>query len=330
MQQTKVSKKRIRKAGDKLVAGHLSDVERQEELELVGLWRTAHIVPLHKTLLEVEHICDGDTSTVLVSRLKRIGTIVNKLGRPNLRGHIRLDTLHDIAGCRLIVEDEQEVLRYADLLSKTSMYHQTVDHMSRPKPSGYRGIHVICRHDVPEYGYKQLNVEVQIRSRLQHDWATAVETYDQIRETSLKFDQGSECERRYFQLASAIMSGDVDDRDAALSELRSLDADLHILEELTAASDSMFVTYEGEINRSSSCLLTVDLGVQQVDIDVFPPEDEASAADKYTELETNEEMPGVIYLLARAGSLKDLRFAYPNYSSDISQFVGWLTDAING
>lgn len=202
--------------------------------------------------------------------------------------------------------------------------------MSKPKPSGYRGVHIICRHDVPEYGYKQLNVEVQIRSRLQHDWATAVETCDQIRETSLKFDQGSDCERRYFQLASAIMSGDADDRGAALNELRSLDADLHILEELTAALDSMFVTYEGEINRSSSCLLTVDLGVQQVDIDIFPPGDEASAAGRYTELETKEEMPGIIRLLARAGSLKDLRFAYPNYSSDISQFVGWLTDAING
>lgn len=330
MQHALISKKRIRKAGDNLVAGQLSEEERLEALELVGHWRSAHIEPLHQTLLEIERICDGDVSTVLVSRLKRIDTIVNKLGRPSLsRQHLRLDTLRDIAGCRLIVEDEKDVLRYADLLSKTSMYHQTVDHMSKPKASGYRGIHVICRHDVPDYGYKQLNVEVQIRSHLQHDWATAVETYDQIKETSLKFDQGSVRERRYFQLASAIMSDDVDDRDSAIQELRSLDAGLHILEELTAASDSMFVTYVGEIDRSSSCLLTVDLGVQQVDIEVFPPQDEASAADKYTELETKKETPGVIYLLARAGSMKDLRFAYPNYSSDISQFVNWLTETIN-
>ena len=87
----------------------------------------------------------------------------------------------------------------------------------------------------------------------------------------------------------------------------------------------------GAINhRFPSCLLTVDLGVQQVDIEVFSPEDEVSAADKYTELETGKEEPGIIYLLARAGSMKDLRFAYPNYSSDISQFVGWLTETING
>ena len=210
------------------------------------------------------------------------------------------------------------------------MFHQCVNHMTNPKESGYRGFHVICRHDVPEYGYNQLNVELQIRSRMQHDWATAVETYDQIRETGLKFDQGSDLERQYFRLASAIMNNDVNDLDSAIDELRSLDTELHVLEELRAASDSMFVTCDGEINRSSSCLLTVDLGIQQVDIEVFSPEDEISAADKYTELETGDEAPGVIYLLARADSLKDLRFAYPNYSSDISQFVGWLTKTING
>jgi len=330
MLHDKVPKKQIRKAGDNLAAGLLSGDERLKALELVGHWRAAHIEPLHQTLLEIERICGNDASTILVSRLKRIDTIVNKLGRESIKKYIHLDTLHDVAGCRLIVDNEDEVLRYADLLSRTDMFHQPVDHMTSPKASGYRGFHIICRHDAPEYGYKQLNVEVQIRSRVQHDWATAVETYDQIRETSLKFDQGPNLERRYFWLASAIMNNDVEDMSSATEELRALDADLHVLEELSAASDSMFVTYEGEIDRSSSCLLTVDLGVQQVDIEVFSPEDEISAADKYTELETGKEEPGIIYLLARAGSLKDLRFAYPNYSSDISQFVGWLTKTING
>ena len=186
MQRKHIPKKKIRKAGDSLAAGQLSDSERLEALELVGHWRAAHIEPLHRTLLEIERICGGDSSTILVSRLKRIDTIVNKLGRESIKNYIHLDTLHDVAGCRLIVNNEVEVLRYADLISQTSMFHQPVDHMTNPKASGYRGFHIICRHDVPEYGYKQLNVEVQIRSRLQHDWATAVETYDQIRETSLK------------------------------------------------------------------------------------------------------------------------------------------------
>ena len=330
MQQKQISKKKIRKAGDRLAAGLLSESDRRNALELVGHWRAAHIEPLHRTLLEIERLCGNDSTTILVSRLKRIDTIVNKLGRASIRDYIHLDTLHDVAGCRLIVNNDDEVRYYANLISQTHMFHQSVDHMTKPQDSGYRGFHVICRHDVPEYGYKQLNVEVQIRSRLQHDWATAVETYDQIRQTSLKFGLGSEREKRYFQLASAIMNNDVNDMSSAIDELRSLDAELHVLEELTAASDSMFVTYEGKIDRSLSCLLTVDLGMQQVDIDVFSPEDEVSAAEKYTELETGKEVSGIIYLLARAGSLQDLRLAYPNYSSDISQFVGWLTKTING
>lgn len=330
MQQRQISKKMIRRTGDRLAANLLSESERLEALKLVGHWRAAHIGPLRRTLLEIEHLCTSDSSTILVSRLKRIDTIVNKLGRDNLRDHIHLDTLHDIAGCRLIVENDDEVWRYAKLISQTEMFHQPVDHMTKPQKTGYRGYHVICRHDVPTYGYRQLNVEVQIRSRMQHDWATAVETYDQIRQTNLKFGQGSEQEKRYFWLASAIMNSDVVDISSAIEELRSLDAELHILEELAAASDSMFIPYEGEINQSCSCLLTVDLGVQQVDIEVFSPEEEVNAADKYTKLETGNEESGIIYLLARAASLKDLRFAYPNYTSDISQFVKWLKETISG
>ena len=204
MQQKQISKKKIRKAGNKLAAGQISESERLEALELVGHWRAAHIEPLHRTLLEIERLCGNDSSTILVSRLKRIETIVNKLGRDSIKKYIHLDTLHDVAGCRLIVDNDDEVRHYADLISHTDMFHQPVDHMTKPQDSGYRGFHIICRHDVPEYGYKQLNVEVQIRSRLQHDWATAVETYDQIRQTSLKFGQGSERETRFFSLLQQL------------------------------------------------------------------------------------------------------------------------------
>lgn len=136
MLHDKVPKKQIRKAGDNLAAGLLSGDERLKALELVGHWRAAHIEPLHQTLLEIERICGNDASTILVSRLKRIDTIVNKLGRESIKKYIHLDTLHDVAGCRLIVDNEDEVLRYADLLSRTDMFHQPVDHMTSPKAIG--------------------------------------------------------------------------------------------------------------------------------------------------------------------------------------------------
>ncbi|MBQ6453321.1 MAG: hypothetical protein IJJ14_03075, partial [Coriobacteriales bacterium] len=61
--------------------------------------------------------------------------------------------------------------------------------------------------------------------------------------------------------------------------------------------------------------------------EIFSSDNESEAADRYTELESTEE-EGFVYLLARAGSLDDLRHAYPNYYSDISAFVDWLEDCI--
>lgn len=111
MQHDRISKKQIRKAGDNLAAGLLSGDERRNALELVGHWRAAHIEPLHRTLGMLESICGQDASTILVSRLKRIDTIINKLNRPG--HHFNLITLRDIAGCRLIVPTEDDVRRVA-------------------------------------------------------------------------------------------------------------------------------------------------------------------------------------------------------------------------
>ena len=324
---SKFSKKQIRRAGDNLAAGSLSGTDKLEALQIVGHWRAAHIEPLRKTLSMLEEVCGQDESTILVSRLKRIDTIINKLSRPGY--NFILTTLRDIAGCRLIVQTDDDVRRIAGAIQATGQCREVKDYMQQPKQSGYRGIHLVCRHNAESYGYEKLDVEVQVRSRMQHDWATAVEVYDMITEANLKFDNGSQDQKRYFQLASALMSNDVDDEASAVEELKALDKKLHVLPVLREAMDSMYVIYDkdGDINRSDSCLITVDVGVQQINLKVFSSDEENAAADEYTELESVEQ-EGLVYLLARAGSLEDLCRAYPNYYSDISEFVNWLNDCI--
>lgn len=73
---SKYSKKKIRRAGDNLAAGSLSGAEKLEALQIVGYWRAAHMEPLRKTLSMLEEVCNQDASTILVSRLKRIDTII--------------------------------------------------------------------------------------------------------------------------------------------------------------------------------------------------------------------------------------------------------------
>lgn len=324
---SKYSKGQIRRAGNDLAAGSLFGSEKLEALKMVGHWRAAHIEPLRKTLAMLEEVCDQDESTILVSRLKRIDTIINKLSRPGY--NFILTTLRDIAGCRLIVQTDDDVRRIAKAIQSTGQCRDAKDYMLEPKQSGYRGIHLVCRHNSESYDYENLDVEVQVRSRLQHDWATAVEIYDMITGANLKFDDGSNNQRRYFQLASALMSHDIPNQASAIEELKALDEKLSVLAVLRAAMDSMYVVYDTDsnISRSDSCLITVDIGVQQISLEVFTSDEENEAADKYTELESNEQ-EGLVYLLARAGSLEDLRRAYPNYYSDISEFVDWLASCI--
>ncbi|WP_165253733.1 hypothetical protein [Adlercreutzia sp. ZJ304] len=222
-----------------------------------------------------------------------------------------------------------DVRKISEAIQATGQYYDIKDYMLNPKSSGYRGIHLICRHDAKSFGYENLNVEVQVRSFLQHDWATAVEIYDMISNANLKFGSGSNEQKRYFQLVSTIMNDAVINRNESIDELRQLDKKLNILASLREVMNSMYVVYnsKSDINRSDSCLITVDVGVQQINLEIFPSDQEDDAAARYTELESSAQ-DGLVYLLARAGSLEDLRRAYPNYYSDISVFVRWLDSCI--
>ncbi|WP_457767666.1 RelA/SpoT domain-containing protein [Cyanobium sp. ULC082] len=61
------------------------------------------------------------------------------------------------------------------------------NYQAEPKPSGYRGIHLIYRYrSNKSETYNGLLLEVQIRSPLQHAWATAVETVGTFLKQSLK------------------------------------------------------------------------------------------------------------------------------------------------
>src|SRR2546427_10228515 len=77
------------------------------------------------------------------------------------------------------------------------------------KIDGYRGIHLIYkyrsksrRHRV----WRGLRIEIQIRSQLQHAWATAVETVDAFTGHGLKVSGGTGTEKKDWGRFFALMS----------------------------------------------------------------------------------------------------------------------------
>lgn len=63
-------------------------------------------------------------------------------------------------------------------------------------------------------------------------------------------------------------------------------------------------------------------------IDVFPASQEKKVQERFNTLERKkEQMQDVLMVLV--SSVKDLEAAYPNYSSDISYFLGIMDNLAN-
>ena len=200
----------LKKAARVLRTADSNEEERRKALALVSQWRAYYVYPLtvfNNTLrgklnkLEIEGL--------VAQRLKRMPTIISKLER---HPTMQIKTMGDIAGLRVIVSSVQEVERIHESYKKNSFQHRlikTYDYIEKPKPkTGYRGIHLIYQYK-NRYRDNPLGqrIEIQIRTYLQHHWATAVEAATTMLDGQrLKFEEGSNEWLNFFALASSLFA----------------------------------------------------------------------------------------------------------------------------
>ena len=127
-----------------------------------------------------------DKQCIVTYRIKRIDTIVEKLRRfhENPNGKMNLSRMWDIAGCRCILDTSDEDKLYR-LLKKIQKEYgkdcKVKDYVAEQKDSGYRSIHIYVKDH-----QTQKPIEIQIRNREQHNWATLVEIVDLLYGTKNK------------------------------------------------------------------------------------------------------------------------------------------------
>lgn len=326
MLSKELTKRQIRRIGESIK--NCSDCYPDEQaLAKIGLWREAHIEVIQKTTDAINLLGSDFDNSIYVSRLKRIDTIIDKLRRPG-NTH-KLDTMCDIAGCRLIVDSEKEVRNAVNALKNRLVIKKELDYITDPRNSGYRGYHLIVGYDTNSY--TNLQSELQIRTKTQHAWATAVEMYDLIARTRLKFDSGSDDEKRFFQLAAHLMQDESMHTKENIDEISELDNRLRIRERLNQATSSMYFVPQDkpiDLKKSDSCIVEINIDMQQITVSIYPENERSLAAEEYTRLESTGQ-DNTIYLLASASSLEDLSKAYPNYFSDISGFCNWLNSILS-
>ena len=209
----KISKAELFKAGEILRDEYnlFSSTKWDDAYDLLGKWRAMHAYPLNTFQASIRSTLKKlslDKKAVVAQRLKRLHSISLKLARlPNMR----LERMQDIGGIRIILPSINDVYRVHDALKKSKWKHRLrreKDYISEPRESGYRSVHMIYENNnmqaPPEF--QGLHVEIQIRTKLQHVWATTVETIGTFIEHSLKSSQGPQEWLDYLALASAVFA----------------------------------------------------------------------------------------------------------------------------
>ena len=317
-------KKKISKAGRILADPHTSDDDFFAALEILNNWRAAHALPL-------DVVADG-LATILpealvARRLKRLDSIVMKLKRfPDMD----LYRIQDLGGCRAIVKSVDDVYNAVDKVKSQITTHELkreYDYLANPKSSGYRSYHLVFQYSNAEE-YKNMLIEMQIRTELQHIWATAIEVMGLYTKSSLKSSQGDEKILRFFALASSIFAieeglpvvpGTPDNYDELVAEMKCLDNDLNIISKISSLSmaiNNAEVKHKGD--DTGYYLLLLNYEERRLRIYAFPKDGYLAAIKSYNEL---EKETGLDVVLVSAGSLEQVRMAYPNYFVDMQKFL---------
>ena len=307
--------------------------EYKSAVDVVDNWRASHAFPLHIIYMHLRRLCSSNNNIIVAERLKRLDSITKKLIR---EPRMNLWTMQDLGGCRVIVPTIEDVYKYANDYEKSRKRHilkKTYDYIKNPKMSGYRSLHVVYEYQsdsVSTYNRNML-IEIQYRTHLQHLWATAVETMGLFTKEAIKSGQGSDDVKRFFVLVSALFAmkenqpippNVVNDKDEIISEIESLNAKNNFLDFLSGirvAVDNREKFTNG--NRVSYYILILNYNTKRLQIKSFKSSEIDEANNIYNSIESTRAETKIDAVLVRVSSFKELEKAYPNYFSDIGEFV---------
>ena len=180
------SKAQLDKLGDRLRAGSRDEADLRALDEYRRSFRPAYdsVITSLRTDLDIE--ATGRPA-------KTTASIVDKL----IRQHIRLTQIQDIAGVRVLVDGLIEQDQIIERLGKH--FGEVAIDDRRVHPShGYRAIHVIVVLDTRQ-------VEIQVRTALQHRWAEVSEKLADLVDPAIKYGGGPENARQFLIVYSDLV-----------------------------------------------------------------------------------------------------------------------------
>lgn len=331
----------VNRAGEILVdPGKYSLDEMVQADAVLTNWRACHGYPMNTFQATLRLKLKGiDPSAIVAQRLKRAPSIVLKLDR--FEG-MKLARMQDIGGLRAVVSSVRRLRDLENAYREAKFKHVLVsskDYLAHPKPDGYRGIHLIYRYvNENVTDYNGLSLELQLRTRLQHAWATAVETMGTFLGQALKSGQGEQQWRGFFATAGAALAlvegtppvpGYEGRTRAVYEDLAVQERKLRVLEKLRGfaiAADSITAVR----GAGAYHLIVLDSRNRTVSVRPYATSrlEEANIDYATYEKRTKDGEP-IEAVLVSAGPIDALRKAYPNYFLDTDVFARQITKLIN-
>jgi hypothetical protein len=185
---------------------------------------------------------------------------------------------------------------------------------------------------VPDYD--GLCLELQIRTKLQHYWATAVETMGTVLGQALKSRQGDEEWIDFFAIVSSAFAYkekrprvprfDYLSQKETVQTMARAEAGLGALERMRAFSVAVDAITSRKVGGQKSLyhLIVLDSLARKVRVTPFDRQSFEQAAAEYSAAESRAaEGEKIEPVLVSAGPIAQLRRAYPNFFLDISAFA---------
>lgn len=350
------SGKQVIKAGEQLLRLDILEDENavNAALDVVSYWRFSHETALENALnLLKDTTLQIDKKAIFAKRLKRFISIFRKLHRfPEMK----LKNMQDIGGCRAIVANPKKLLKIVRKLRQRSEFRngngvvRYKDYISSPKEDGYRGYHLVGQFNNGSEANR--NIEIQIRTRLQHDWATTLEIVDLFTGQALKSNQGEQNWKEFFSNVSRqfalmeeihlfdtlspdekfrkyndlVLRSDFEIKSSC-DKVQKVERILNVATHLEAYSNTLKIV-DGRISENAIdgyALIVVDVESATVTTSLFNKNENEEAEKRYA-LEEKQATGNrnLVVALVSTTAVGGIKEAYPNYFADSKDFVEHL------
>lgn len=229
---------------------------------------------------------------------------------------MRFSRMWDIAGCRIILRNEEDVYKTIDKIKSVKDLEiiKTNDYILKPQPDGYKSVHLYIKHSSSD-----AIIEVQLRTLKNHDWATLVEITDLLFNTRLKELGDNQDLYEFHKLLSKVENLNIDNKYSIYKILKKF----NYLEKLSEVFSKNFLSVRKQWlkleSKSSHKYFLIEVDNNSPTITSFSSFSDAEF--RYFELYRSKAHNNIVLTYLQNHNYELLATAYANYILTFHNFL---------